>query len=422
MVRSRPGDADSGDSPRRRRPTDERVIVRPLRPGDRDRLAPMLGPDDADDLAPAVATGDGTDAPPGEPVALVALLADAVTSERTNDPGETTPDDADGPADGALVGMVQVAILPGRVASVRLPRVGNLPPGPLTTDAVVGRLTDAVADLCRSAGVAIAYASEPAPPDGDEDPAGLSDEEPFATDSPGGAALAPVDEEALAGTGWRAVATLLVCVWWPDHADLGLPGPGDDADVPTLARRTAADGADRGTTDDEAPPGTASEGPTPVLVAVREGTPDEAVLAGVVTASYVGSSDCPALDGLRDVGDVLDGYRAMGRPRADRWWLLRADGAAVGCLILADHEARGAAELVYLGLVPAVRGRRWGRALMAAAQSITAAWGRSVLTATVDADNPHAQAGYAAQGFVGLLRRRLWLWTDEDETGRGARE
>ena len=87
-------------------------------------------------------------------------------------------------------------------------------------------------------------------------------------------------------------------------------------------------------------------------------------LAEVMEQTYQQTMDCPDLDGLRNVQDVLDGYRHTGQFHPDRWLLVRHQQTDVGCLLLADHPEHGQLELVYMGLVPGVRGRGWGHFLV----------------------------------------------------------
>lgn len=131
-------------------------------------------------------------------------------------------------------------------------------------------------------------------------------------------------------------------------------------------------------------------------------------LAQVVLATYEGSLDCPALDGVRDIEDVLAGYRAAGRFLADHWAIVRHQGEDVGCVLLADHPREDCCELVYVGIAPAARGRGWGRQLVRWAQWRTGQAGRSRLVAAVDAANHPALAIYASLGFSAWDRRQCY--------------
>jgi ribosomal protein S18 acetylase RimI-like enzyme len=131
-------------------------------------------------------------------------------------------------------------------------------------------------------------------------------------------------------------------------------------------------------------------------------------LASIVQATYVGSLDCPQLDGVRDVNDVLAGYRDTGEFSPERWLVVRHEGRDVGCLLLADHPQEDTWELVYMGLIAAVRGRGWGKWLVRQAQWLTRQAGRSRLVVAVDAANGPAIELYGASGFRGWDQRRVY--------------
>lgn len=121
--------------------------------------------------------------------------------------------------------------------------------------------------------------------------------------------------------------------------------------------------------------------------------------AQLVQASYEGTLDCPALNGVRAVDDVLDGYRDMGRQRPDLWLSAVADEEPVGCLILAEHPAADQCELVYMGVAPKFRGRGYGAKLIAEAQRKTRELGHARLVLAVDLANTPALLLYHRAGF-----------------------
>ncbi len=71
--------------------------------------------------------------------------------------------------------------------------------------------------------------------------------------------------------------------------------------------------------------------------------------AAVIERTYRDTLDCPQLDGLRTIDEVLEGYRAVGRFSPDHWMLVRRDVRDVGCLLLANHPEQRIWELVYMG-------------------------------------------------------------------------
>ncbi|MBX9790032.1 MAG: GNAT family N-acetyltransferase [Pirellulales bacterium] len=134
----------------------------------------------------------------------------------------------------------------------------------------------------------------------------------------------------------------------------------------------------------------------------------------LVERTYEGSLDCPALDGLRDVDDVLAGYRVTGRFDPRHWLLAHVEGVDLGCLVLADDPRLDQWELIYMGLVPEARGRRWGRLLVAHAQRLSARAGRKRMMLSVDRANAPAVRTYTHLGFVRCDERRVMFRTLAD--------
>jgi ribosomal protein S18 acetylase RimI-like enzyme len=132
-------------------------------------------------------------------------------------------------------------------------------------------------------------------------------------------------------------------------------------------------------------------------------------LARVVEATYQGTRDCPRLDGVRHVDDILAGYRATGVFCPGRWLLARHQGEDVGCLLLADHPEQDNWELVYMGLVPGARGNGWGKDITRHAQWLTRRAGRPRLVLAVDAANAPAIRVYSMLGFHAWDRRSVYL-------------
>src|SRR4029453_18056559 len=113
-----------------------------------------------------------------------------------------------------------------------------------------------------------------------------------------------------------------------------------------------------------------------------------ALFSRTIAETYRHSLDCPALNGLRDMEDVLAGHKASGEFFPDLWFLCRERGAAGadiapeprGVLLLSPMAQGDAVELVYLGLTPAGRGRGLGEWLMRHALASVAAAGRRRLS------------------------------------------
>jgi hypothetical protein len=78
-------------------------------------------------------------------------------------------------------------------------------------------------------------------------------------------------------------------------------------------------------------------------------------------------------------------------------------------LLLADHPDDDQWELVYMGIIPAARGRGWGLQITRHAQWLTGCAARRRLILAVDAANQPAVAMYAAAGFQTWNRRSAFV-------------
>jgi len=136
---------------------------------------------------------------------------------------------------------------------------------------------------------------------------------------------------------------------------------------------------------------------------------DEPALLALLPRTYEGSLDCPGLAGLRTAAESLAGYAAVGASGVEHWRLIEIDGRLAGCLLMADHPGDGPRELVYLGLVPEVRGRGLGVALSHWAQWEARTEGKRVLVLAVDAGNTPALRVYADAGFSIWEQRRVFM-------------
>lgn len=146
-------------------------------------------------------------------------------------------------------------------------------------------------------------------------------------------------------------------------------------------------------------------------------------LAAIIEATYQGSQDCPAIHGLQPIGDALASYRATGQFDPSRWFIVRSKQSDVGCLLLIEHpisssfpiphSANSAAhwELIYMGLIPEMRGRGLGVEIARHAQWLASQAAAERLVLAVDAANAPAIAVYSAAGFQTWDRRSVFLRT-----------
>ncbi len=127
-----------------------------------------------------------------------------------------------------------------------------------------------------------------------------------------------------------------------------------------------------------------------------------------IARTYEGSQDCPELEGLRTMEEVLRGHQAGGR-FDPRWWkLLRIEGKAAGVLLLMPLRSGDAMELTYMGVCPEYRQQGWGRCLLAEAVVSARMSGARCLTLAVDRRNERADRLYRSLGFQEMLRRVVY--------------
>jgi ribosomal protein S18 acetylase RimI-like enzyme len=131
--------------------------------------------------------------------------------------------------------------------------------------------------------------------------------------------------------------------------------------------------------------------------------------AELVDATYENTLDCPAVNGVRDIDDVLQGYRATGHFDPQRWFIVRHQGEEIGCLILTDYPEHATWELIYVALLPAARGRGWGVGIVRHSQWLCGQAMRKRLVLAVDAANGPALRMYAAAGFQAWDRRSVFV-------------
>lgn len=118
-----------------------------------------------------------------------------------------------------------------------------------------------------------------------------------------------------------------------------------------------------------------------------------------VLASYRESLDCPSLNGLRGIDDIIAGHQASGMFVPESWFLLCEGEAALGVLLLCETSRSESVELVYLGLSPAARGRGLSELMMRHAAAVVARRGMSRLYLAVDSRNVPALKLYYRHGM-----------------------
>lgn len=123
-------------------------------------------------------------------------------------------------------------------------------------------------------------------------------------------------------------------------------------------------------------------------------------IAKLIEQTFVETLDCPALNGLRDPAEVLQGFlEGSSLKDKDLWFVLQSEGEAVGLLLLAKHNPE-LYELCYMGVIPSHRGNGWGQYLVEQSLTIVAEREGQYLALGVDAENIPALRVYNRFGFM----------------------
>lgn len=131
--------------------------------------------------------------------------------------------------------------------------------------------------------------------------------------------------------------------------------------------------------------------------------------AAVLEQSYQHSLDCPDLKDFRSGVAALASHKLSGVFDPSAWSLYAIDGRDAGVLLLNEHPDQNAIELVYMGVVPELRGMGLGREMLRRGLQLAAQRARAAMFLAVDCQNHYANTVYAEFSFAELARRRVLL-------------
>lgn len=133
------------------------------------------------------------------------------------------------------------------------------------------------------------------------------------------------------------------------------------------------------------------------------------LFAHIVEGTYEKSLDCNALNGLRRIEDVLASHQSVGRFNPKLWRVALVDQQPVGVVLLAEIVERLTVELVYMGILPAFRGRGYGAVLLGDSIRLARTCPAVSMTLSVDAKNSPARRLYARFGFKEAFERDVLI-------------
>jgi mycothiol synthase len=135
----------------------------------------------------------------------------------------------------------------------------------------------------------------------------------------------------------------------------------------------------------------------------------EAVFQETLLHTYDGTLDCPELNGVRTIDEIIAGHRAQGIWRPERWWLASVDDMPAGVALLTELFDQGGWDLSYVGVVPQLRRRGLGQALTVHALHAAHEAGALQLMVAVDERNAAARRMYQSLGFEPTECREVFL-------------
>lgn len=144
---------------------------------------------------------------------------------------------------------------------------------------------------------------------------------------------------------------------------------------------------------------------------------DSVLFRQTLQCTYEGTRDCPEINGVRSIEEVIEGHRAQGAFDPERWWLVRDNERPVGVLLLTEILESGDWEVAYMGVAPEVRRRGFGREMLLHALCEARAAEAPAVTLSVDARNQPAWDLYRSLGFEPYDQRVVYLavWHSEPQ-------
>ncbi len=135
---------------------------------------------------------------------------------------------------------------------------------------------------------------------------------------------------------------------------------------------------------------------------------DEVVFRNTLSRTYEGSLDCPGLNGLRTIEEIVLSHRHTGIHDPRLWLIAKVGDNPVGVVLLTRVPLQSAMEIVYVGVVPEARGCSYGSYLVRLAIENAVSANSTHLMLAVDHRNHYARKIYASFGFEETDRRHAW--------------
>lgn len=158
----------------------------------------------------------------------------------------------------------------------------------------------------------------------------------------------------------------------------------------------------------EVPPSLSPEPRRPDIVVEDYRSAGEVVFRNTLGRTYEGSLDCPGLNGLRTMEEIVLSHRHTGIHDPRLWLIARIGNNPIGVALLSHVPLQSAMEIVYVGVVPESRGCSYGSFLVRLAIEIALRTNSEHLMLAVDHRNHYARKIYSSFGFRETDRRHAW--------------
>ncbi|MAJ47835.1 MAG: hypothetical protein CBC35_11305 [Planctomycetes bacterium TMED75] len=136
---------------------------------------------------------------------------------------------------------------------------------------------------------------------------------------------------------------------------------------------------------------------------------DRGMIEQLLAHTYIDTLDCPGLVGLRCMEDIVDGHMKSGTFKPEWWTILYQGDHPVGASLVNESRDASSAELVYLGIIPELRGRGLGRSLLTQSIAKVAESTMKTVVLAVDEANAPALEMYRSSGFRRTIRRHAFV-------------
>jgi mycothiol synthase len=153
------------------------------------------------------------------------------------------------------------------------------------------------------------------------------------------------------------------------------------------------------------PPGSASR--VRLITYAQE---NREVFHNTLLRTYEATLDCPELNGVRTIDEIIAGHIGQGNFRPERWWLAFEAERPVALAMVTEVPDTKAWDLSYLGVVPEARRRGLGRELARHVLDVAQSSRAPKVILAVDTRNQPALQLYSDLGFLSVDFREVYLY------------